>query len=98
MILLVISLAVPALMLALHCFVPKTRFWYGAAALVSMYVFGLVAADAVAGILLRGTVMMTEVHRIFYNPLFLAAGAYLGLYGFYRGWIGLLRHSGRWSG
>ncbi|WFA18823.1 hypothetical protein ERY13_16820 [Paenibacillus mucilaginosus] len=98
LLLLAVSLITPALMLALRFFVPKSAFWFDAAALVSMYAFGVIAADAVAGILLRNTVMMTEVHRIFYNPLFLAAGGYLGLYGFYRSWSGLFRYSGRWNG
>lgn len=55
-------------------------------ALLSAVIANIIAAQAIADILMKNTVMMTEVHKIFYNPLFLASGAYLGLFGLYQGW------------
>lgn len=71
---------------------PVLRFWIEGLALASAYVFGLLIAVYLAGVIEKGTVMMTDIHRIFLNPLFLTAGAYLGVYTLYKlafGWLKL---------
>ncbi|GIP39017.1 hypothetical protein J31TS4_22970 [Paenibacillus sp. J31TS4] len=47
------------------------------------WAFGSIAAFAVYDIRRDGTVFMTSVHAVFLNPVFLLAGAYLGVYGLY---------------
>ncbi|MEV5025954.1 hypothetical protein MRBLPE1_001468 [Paenibacillus sp. LPE1-1-1.1] len=49
-------------------------------AVAAAFLFFVTAADAVAGTLVHDTVFMTEVHRVFKNPVFLLSGAYLGPY------------------
>lgn len=49
-------------------------------AVAAAFLFFVIAADAVVETLVNDTVFMTEVHRVFENPAFLASGAYLGPY------------------
>lgn len=56
-----------------------SRIFDGIAA-AAAFLFFVTAADAVVGTLANNTVLMTEVHRVFENPVFLTSGAYLGPY------------------
>jgi hypothetical protein len=71
----------------------RSKSWllkaFHAVAMLCAVTASIIAAQAIADILMKNTVMMTEVHKIFYNPLFLGSGAYLGLFGLYRGWARL---------
>ncbi|MCA0755355.1 hypothetical protein KP806_09855 [Paenibacillus sp. N4] len=55
------------------------RFLDGIAA-AAAFLFFVLSAAAVRDTIVHGTVFMTEVHRIFLHPVFLASGAYLGPY------------------
>ena len=52
--------------------------------LLSVIVFGNIAALSVLQIIQDNTVFMTAIHSVFLNPFFLASGIYIGLYTFYR--------------
>jgi hypothetical protein len=64
---------------------------YDALAVLAVYTFGIMSALAVYEINRHNTVLTTEIHKLFMKPLFLAAGAYLGLYGMYRLIAGAIR-------
>lgn len=49
-------------------------------AAAAAFLFFVLSATAVRDTIVHGTVFMTEVHRIFLHPVFLASGAYLGPY------------------
>ncbi|MFD0588379.1 hypothetical protein ACFQZE_10225 [Paenibacillus sp. GCM10027627] len=51
--------------------------WLSSAAL---FLFLILAGDAVTGTLLHGTVFMTEVHRVLLNPLFQLSAVYVAIY------------------
>lgn len=53
-------------------------------ALVSMLVFGNIAAVAVYQIIRDNTVFMTNIHAIFLNPFFLMTSSYFGIYIIYQ--------------
>jgi hypothetical protein len=48
--------------------------------LISFLLLFAEAADSVMRTLLDDTVFMTQVHEVFLSPVFLACGAYLGIY------------------
>ncbi|QJD82974.1 transposase [Cohnella herbarum] len=52
--------------------------------LVSLLIFGNIAAMSIAGIIKDRIVFMTSIHGVFLNPVFLLSGAYLGVYFVYR--------------
>ncbi|MEK8128428.1 hypothetical protein WMW72_10980 [Paenibacillus filicis] len=80
------SLLAPLLLLACRFLTPKLTMVFDLAALAALYAFGWIATGAIYKILRDDMVMMTEVHRVFYNSLFLASGAYLGVYAVYLIW------------
>ena len=47
---------------------------------VSVIIFGSIAATSIYQIIIDNAVFMTTIHAIFLNPFFLMTGAYLGLY------------------
>ncbi|QYR22996.1 transposase [Paenibacillus sp. sptzw28] len=51
-----------------------------ALALIAFSLFFAEAAESVMRTLLDDTVFMTQVHEVFLSPVFLACGAYLGIY------------------
>lgn len=52
--------------------------------IISITIFGNIAALSIHNIIMDDTVFMTKIHGIFLNPLFLATGAYIGVYTIYR--------------
>ncbi|WP_438445429.1 transposase [Gorillibacterium sp. sgz5001074] len=60
------------------------RSAYDLLALAAALTFGIWSGLAVYGINRHHTVLTTEIHKLFLDPWFLSAGAYLGLYGIYR--------------
>ncbi|MFC0212707.1 hypothetical protein ACFFK0_09545 [Paenibacillus chartarius] len=78
------ALAAVFLLLLAHWVLPPARYWIEGLAFVSAYLFGVIAAVYTGNVLINGTVMMTDIHHIFLNPLFLTAGAYLGVYAMYK--------------
>ncbi|WP_246596315.1 transposase [Bacillus alkalicola] len=53
---------------------------YHIIALLSILIFGNIAAIAIYSILRDNTVFMTNIHGIFLNPFFLISGVYIGIY------------------
>ncbi|WP_284639664.1 hypothetical protein [Paenibacillus silviterrae] len=84
------ALLIPLMMVWTARIWKRMRICYHVTALVSGWIAGVLTADVLLQILSKDTVMMTEVHKIFYNPLFLLSAAYLGLFALYRGCVGLL--------
>ncbi|WP_281887423.1 hypothetical protein [Paenibacillus sp. YYML68] len=83
------SIVGPWLMVLLRRCRPQAALVFDWLALAALYGFGLSSAAAVYTIRVNHTVMMTEVHRIFYDPVFLASAAYFGLYVLYAAWWSL---------
>jgi hypothetical protein len=78
------AILIPLMMLGLVRNFALCRRLFDGLAVLSAYVFGIVAAIAVYRILRDDTVFMTHIHGIFNNAAFLASGAYLGNYGLYK--------------
>jgi hypothetical protein len=78
------AIVIPLLMLGLVWAFPLSRRLFDGFAVLSAYVFGIIAAIAVYEILRDDAVFMTRIHGIFNNAWFLASGAYLGNYGLYK--------------
>jgi len=51
---------------------------------LSIIIFGNIAALSIHQIIKDNAVFMPAIHAVFLNPLFLAAGAYIGVYTVYR--------------
>jgi hypothetical protein len=79
----VFILLIPPGMLISSWLFASFRFIYHALAGACAYVFGIISALAVYGILRDETVFMTNIHGVFKNEFFLFSGAYLGSYGIY---------------
>ncbi|MUG69720.1 hypothetical protein GNP93_03405 [Paenibacillus validus] len=78
-------------MFVIRFLAPRASIAFDAVGVAAMYGFGLCTARAVFDIVVKDTVMMTEVHKVFYDPVFLGSGAYLGVYALYIGWWTLFR-------
>ncbi|SEC68754.1 hypothetical protein [Paenibacillus sp. GP183] len=83
-IILLSAIVIPLLMLGLVRAFAFCRRLFDALAVLSAYVFGIIAAIAVYEILRDDVVFMTRIHGVFNNIWFLASGAYLGNYGLYK--------------
>lgn len=76
-----IGLAAAALLLAWLSSISKGwGRWIDGLAVLFFFLMFVIVSAAVVKTLLRGTVFMTEVHGVLYNPIFLAGGAYIGPY------------------
>jgi len=62
----------------------KFGYAFNVASLVAALIFGNITAFSVYKIISDHTVFMTKIHAVFLNPLFLASGAYLGVFFLYR--------------
>jgi len=51
---------------------------------LSVIVFGNIAAISIYQIIRDNEVFMTAIHAVFLNPAFLISGAYIGIYTIYR--------------
>lgn len=60
------------------------RTFFNILMVISVIIFGDIAALSVYQIIKDQTVFMTAIHAVFLDPLFLASGAYMGLYTIYR--------------
>lgn len=78
------TLLVPILMLYLQHNSDKTRHFFTAMAVISSIVFGSIAATSIYQIIVDDAVFMTTIHAVFLNPLFLVAGAYMGVFLIYQ--------------
>ncbi len=78
------TLLVPILMLYLQHNSDKTRHFFNAMAVISSIVFGSIAATSIYQIIVDDAVFMTTIHAVFLNPLFLVAGAYMGVFLIYQ--------------
>ena len=70
----------PALMIILQRKWFKFRSIFHVAAILSALIFGNITSISIHQIIENQTVFMTNIHALFLNPLFLLAGAYLGVY------------------
>lgn len=59
----------------------RAGLWCDLIAAAAFWMAAATSAGAVARTILRGTVLMTEVHLLFLNPFFIASAAYLAFYG-----------------
>jgi hypothetical protein len=84
MLILLSVIVFPLLMLGLVRTSSLCRRLFDGFAVLSAFVFGIIAAIAVYEILRDDTVFMTHIHGVFNNTWFLASGAYLGNYGLYK--------------
>ncbi len=64
------SVAAPAFMFVIRFLAPRASIAFDAVGVAAMYGFGLCTARAVFDIVVKDTVMMTEVHKVFYDPVF----------------------------
>lgn len=48
--------------------------------IIATMIFGYITALTIYNIIIDQTVFMTNVHAVFLNPIFLLAGAYIGLF------------------
>ena len=87
------SIVLPALMFLIQRRVERSRFLFNALALLAALMFGNIAALSIHQIIVDDAVFMTTIHGIFLDPLFIIAGAYLGLYLIYR--LLILAENGR---
>jgi hypothetical protein len=78
------AIVIPLLMLGLVRTFALCRRLFDGLAVLSAYVFGIIAAIAVYEILRDDVVFMTRIHGVFNNVWFLSSGAYLGNYGLYK--------------
>ncbi|MCQ6533604.1 MULTISPECIES: hypothetical protein [Bacillus] len=65
---------------ALH---PKIRIVLHISAYLTLYVLGTIISINIYDVLIQNLVFMTSIHGILLNPLFLLAGAYIGIYTLY---------------
>lgn len=85
------TVAAPAFMFVVRFLAPRASITFDSLGIAAMYGFGWCATRAVFDVLVEDTVMMTEVHKVLYNPVFLSCAAYLGVYALYTGWWTLFR-------
>lgn len=78
------SILTPLIMFFLQKRWDQLQFAFNLVALVSILIFGNIAAESIYQIIKEKTVFMTNIHAIFLNPYFLITGSYLGLYVIYR--------------
>lgn len=74
------SIILPLIMFYLQRLWPKCHLLYQIVAIISLLVFGNIAALAIYKVIIDNTVFMTKIHAIFLNPFFLITGAYLGVF------------------
>ncbi|HHT7239336.1 TPA: hypothetical protein ACTZ5V_004500 [Bacillus cereus] len=75
-----IALSITFYLLALH---PKIRIVLHIFAYLALYVLGTIISINIYDVLIQNLVFMTSIHGILLNPLFLLAGAYIGIYTLY---------------
>lgn len=83
--LLVIStIVVPLVMLYVVQKSTKVKILFNGLALLATIVFGGITATSIYQIIVDDAVFMTSIHALFLNEVFLAAGAYVGVFVIYR--------------
>ncbi|MFE4568546.1 hypothetical protein [Paenibacillus chitinolyticus] len=75
---------VPWLLVWLQNKVAGAKFVLDAAAYAALVLLSGIAGITVGEILVNNTVFMTNVHKVFLNPVFLVSGGWLGLYALQR--------------
>lgn len=78
------SIVLPIIMYYVKNKVHLTQRLFNVLAIISLIIFGNIAALSVRQILIDNTVFMTAIHGVFLNPFFLITGAYLGIFALYR--------------
>lgn len=78
------SILLPILMFYVKSRKPSIGNIYHILALISLLIFGNIAALAVYQVIIDQTVFMTAIHGVFLKPMFLITGAYIGIYTIYR--------------
>lgn len=84
-----VILTIGSIVLPLAMFYMQYR-WYRARAIfnilmvISVILFGDISALSIWQIIKDHAVFMTAIHAIFLDPIFLATGAYIGIYTIYR--------------
>ncbi|MFJ7737402.1 transposase [Lysinibacillus sp. NPDC097287] len=78
------SIAVPIVMFYLQNRWKKSRMIFNSIAVISIMIFGNIAATSIYQIIVDDAVFMTTIHAVFLNPFFLITGAYIGLFIIYR--------------
>lgn len=82
--LVVTSLFVPFVMVLLQLKSKIVRSLFNTLAVLAMIFFGSIASTSIYQIIVDNAVFMTTIHAVFLNPLFLMAGAYIGVFIIYR--------------
>lgn len=82
--LVITSIALPIVMFYLQNQWKNSQIIFNSMAVISIIIFGNIAAISIYQIIVDDKVFMTTIHAIFLNPFFLITGAYLGLYILYR--------------
>ncbi|WP_127579069.1 hypothetical protein [Paenibacillus koleovorans] len=85
------TLVVPFALCAIQRMWRKSKPVLDALALACAFFVSITIALASYRSISHDTIFTTDVHRVLSNPMFLAAGSYLGLYGLYRFVQGLWR-------
>lgn len=83
-----IALILGSIILPLLMFYTRNRWGvikriFNLGAVLSLVIFGDIAALAIYQIIKDNTVFMTAIHAVFLNPYFLITGGYLGVYSIY---------------
>lgn len=83
-ILIVGSVVLPLLMVYIQYRWSICRTLLNILMLLSLLIFGDIAASSIYQIIKDNEVFMTAIHAVFLNPIFLITGAYIGIYTIYR--------------
>lgn len=78
------SIILPSIMMYIHHHWIKSWIFFNLVMVLSVIIFGNIAAISVYQIIRDNEVFMTAIHAVFLNPLFLITGAYIGIYTIYR--------------
>src|SRR5699024_3721022 len=83
-VLIVGSIILPLLMVYIQYRWRRICTFFNILMVLSVIIFGDIAALSIHQIIKDSTVFMTAIHAVFLDPLFLVAGAYIGVYTIYR--------------
>lgn len=78
------SIILPFIMIYIHHHWIKSWIYFNLVMVLSVIIFGNIAAISVYQIIRDNEVFMTAIHAVFLNPLFLITGAYIVIYSIYR--------------
>lgn len=74
------SIILPLVMIYIYNHWQKIYTLLNILMILSVIIFGNIAALSIYQIIKNGEVFMTAIHAVFLNPIFLITGAYIGIY------------------